>query len=151
MIELKTAEARFAAFEIVVEIDEHGHHSLAIPRNFFPHRLRIEKVAVQHEFLSDFVMQNLRHLEAAQRRSELISDPAPDHLDDEVRIGKIERSKLIRAPGINAGRIIVDSGAIEPWRSRSNQPLAFGGACELGHGMDDGARCEESARPRRRF
>lgn len=151
MIEVKTREARFAALEILVEIDEHGHHSLAIPGDFFPHRLRIEKVAVQHEFLSNFVVQDLRHLEAAQRRSELIGDPVPDHLDDEVRIGKIERSELIGATGINARRNIVDPGTIQPGGSRSNQPSAFGCAGEIGNGMDDRARRKHAAGPRGRL
>ena len=90
MIELKARETCLAALEVVVEINEHGRHSLTIPRDFFPHRLRIEKVAVQHEFLSNAVMQHLRHFEAAQRSRELIGDAVPDHFDDQVRMGKVE-------------------------------------------------------------
>lgn len=149
MIEPKARETCLATFEVVVEIDEDGRHSLAIPGDFLAERLRIEKVAVQNKFLSDVVMQHLRHLETAQRRSELVSDTVPDQLGYHVRIGKIERSRLIGAAGVNACRIIIDPRPLESWRSLGDQPIAFCGTGESGHSMNDRARRQEAARGRR--
>jgi len=69
-----------------------------------------------------------------------VRDTVPDHLYNHVRIGKIERSKLIGAAGVDACRIIVDACPVEPWRGRGDQPLAFGGAGETRHSVDDRGR-----------
>ena len=114
MVEPKARETRLSALEALIEIDEHRCASLAIPRDFVAERLRVEEVAVQHKFLSDAVMQHLRHLETAQRCAQLVRNALPDQLDDQVRIGKIERGKLIGPPGVNACRIIIYACPTEP-------------------------------------
>ena len=68
MVDPKTRETGLPTFKILVEIDEHSCHSLPIPRDFLAQRLRIKKIAVQHKFLSDAVMQHLGHLETGKRR-----------------------------------------------------------------------------------
>ena len=150
MVEPKARKTGLATLEVLSEIDEDGCHPLAIPRDFLAHGLRVEKVAVQHKFLSDVVMQHLRHFEAGQRRADLVRDTLPDHLNDDVGIGKIERSKLIGAAGVDARRNIVDGRPVEPWRGRGDQPLAFGGAGEARNRMDDRARRKHVARRRGR-
>src|SRR5690348_13617248 len=86
MLDSKAWKARFSTLEILVEIDEEGGGALAEAVDLLPVRLRVEKVAVEHELLANGVAEHLRDLEARQWRADFTGDASTDHLGDEVGI-----------------------------------------------------------------